>query len=64
MPQVILRAQALFDEEDWTEAHFSGPAAEDWAMLLAAQLFRLDWTVYISEDGDEFVELGENEDGA
>lgn len=47
--------------DEWSEAAFTGDAAEATSSILAASLLRLDWEVHIARFGGEFVTLGEDE---
>jgi len=51
----------MFGTEESTEASFSGYDEEQLATILAATLCRMNWTVEWSEDGEEFITIGEEE---
>ena len=47
--------------DDWSEAAFTGDAAEISADILTAALLRLDWEVHVSRFGREYFRVGDVE---
>lgn len=58
---IRLRVRSPFESE-WTEVALEGEDEESSYHILAATLMRLEWTVYLSRDGGEFLLLGEDEE--
>lgn len=51
-------------ESEWTEIVFEGDEEAAVSHILAATLMRLDFEIWVSRDGAEWYELGEDEEPA
>lgn len=53
-----------FDFIEWTLTTIEGPDEDAILSLLAADFSRLDWEVEYSRDGEEWLELGDEDASA
>lgn len=58
---ITLRIQSPYESE-WTEVSFEGEEEEFAFAYLVGGLLRQDWTIWASRNGEDFYEVGEDEE--